>query len=344
MILQLQSLLQRNLIAYYGFIGHDNLGDEAIWQATKILFNQQTLYPVGFTRFGFVNDLLGNKKKDLLILGGGTLIGDNSTDGSNKFRQQYSFLSKNATTKVVFGTGVGSLYGEVIPPQWLKEWKSLLDDCDYIGVRGKQSQAALKVLGVDSEVLGDTACAWAYSERIPVVRKILGVNVGAKRELLPDGKLKNYSKFIESKYSSGWEIEFYVLNPSDYQLTIDFSEICGIANPNIITIFNNTEKYLEKISGTHCFIGTRLHSVILAMCAGVPSIMIGYAPKALDFMESLNVQDFHVAISELTVEKLNHTFEVLLNHSVSLSDLILNNMNEYKNLQESRAKEIYSQL
>lgn len=337
---ELQSLLQSNLIAYYGFTGHENLGDEAIWDATQKVFKEKKVYPIALTRFDIVNKLLGNKKKNLLILGGGTLIGDNTIDGKNKFREQYSFLARNANFKIVFGTGIGSIYNEIIAPRWLVQWKNLLDDCDYIGVRGKQSQLALNVLGVDCEVIGDSACTWAYATRTHVQRKVLGINIGAKRDLLPEDKIGFYSEFITSKFLTGWEIEFYVLNPSDYQLTLDFAKICKINNPILIITYNDTEKYLEKISGVHCFIGTRLHSVILAMCAGVPSIMIGYSPKALDFMESVEQERFHIAVSELTVEKLNELFEIMLINESCLSENILNNLNIYKDLQKLRAKEI----
>jgi len=339
---ELNNILQS--AAYYGFTGFDNLGDEAIWHATKNKFKEINLYPIKRTRFGFVNKLVSIKNKKIIMLGGGTLIGDNKPDGTNPFREQYSLFSKNARYRVAFGTGVGSIYGENMPPLWLTQWKALLEKLDYIGVRGKESQKTLKVLGVGSEVIGDSACAWVYSKRRQVKSKVLGVNIGARRDLLPDDKIKSYSQFVASKYMTGWSIEFYILNPSDYQLTVDFSKSCGISNPNLFPIYNDTEKYLTKVSGTHCFIGTRLHSVILAMCAGVPSIMIGYAPKAHDFMGSVGMECFNILMADLSTDKLNEVFENLLGDTVNISDEILNNLLVFKELQEIRAKQICAKV
>lgn len=341
---ELKCLLQLNSAVYYGFTGSNNLGDEAIWQATEKQFKEVNLYPVKRTRLAFVNQLLSIKNKKLIMLGGGTLIGDNKADGTNLFREEYEFFSKQAGYRVAFGTGVGSIYGEHMPPLWLTQWQGLLDKFDYIGVRGKESQKTLKVLGVDSEVIGDSACTWAYSKRRKITQRILGVNIGARRDLLPEEKMREYAEFVGKKNLTGWDIEFYVLNPSDYQLTVDFAGSCGISNPDLFTIYNDTEKYLTKVSETQCFIGTRLHSVILAMCAGVPSIMIGYAPKAHDFMGSISMERFNISMSDLTGDKLSEIFEVLLGDTVNVSNEILNNLNVYKSLQKLRAKEICSQL
>ncbi|WP_020160199.1 polysaccharide pyruvyl transferase family protein [Methylobacter marinus] len=341
---ELMCLLQRNPCVYYGFIGRNNLGDEAIWHATRILFKEINLHAIKQTRFNLINSLLGNKDKHLTVLGGGTLIGDNKSDGTNPFREQFVWLSKTAGHKIVFGTGVGAIDINGNTPSWLLDWKSLLSDCEYIGVRGEQSKKVLQTIGIESEVIGDSACALALPHRNPVQKKVIGVNVGARTDLLPKEGVATYAEFIGSKYDAGWQVEFYVINPADYALTKNFIHQCGIDHPVIISVYNDTEKYLHRVRETHCFIGTRLHSVILASCAGVPSIMLGYASKSYDFMESIGMEKFNIFISELTIEKLERAFDDLLTDTTGLSNDILSRLVFYKDIQEYKAKQIISNL
>jgi len=341
---EIKAIATRSPSIYYGFTGHENLGDEAIWQATDQQFRALALTKIRVTRFDFINQLLGKKHKKLMMLGGGTLIGDNAPNGANMFREQYALFSQHAKTKVAFGTGVGSIGEAAAAPAWLKQWHSLLTGFDYIGVRGMQSKEALATLGIDAEVIGDSACSWAVNKRQASKRQVMGVNIGAKKELLPSDKMAEYAQFIKNKGKEGWAVEFYIVNPSDESMTKAFAASCELSNVSFINIYSDTALYLQKVSSVEFFIGTRLHSVILAMCAGVPSIMLGYAPKAHDFMQSIEMDGFNLEVSLLTSEKLEQLSNELLSRKQDLSIDILARIGYYKDLQTERAKQIISNL
>jgi colanic acid/amylovoran biosynthesis protein len=59
------------------------------------------------------------------------------------------------------------------------------------------------------------------------------------------------------------------------------------------------------------FIGTRMHSVILALNAGVPALAIGYLHKTRGVLDELGLSDYCYDIEMLTAETLIAGFERL---------------------------------
>ena len=57
------------------------------------------------------------------------------------------------------------------------------------------------------------------------------------------------------------------------------------------------------------FIGEKLHSVVLALCTYTPSIMISYAPKCDDFMESVNLHEYTIRTDQLDIERTLYMIE-----------------------------------
>ncbi len=124
-----------------GWVGKDNLGDEAMLDATR------DLLPWGEI------DVRG-EAKDLLLLGGGTLINRN---------QYLKWLTERDSPRIeraVYGTGVASpgFWGLTEDPS---EWLRWLGTCAYVGVRGPRSAETLQGWGYkgEFEVCGDPALA-----------------------------------------------------------------------------------------------------------------------------------------------------------------------------------------
>jgi len=94
----------------------------------------------------------------------------------------------------------------------------------------------------------------------------------------------------------------------------------------------------------NAFVGIKLHSVILSMCAGVPSIMIEYAPKCRDFMASVDLEDFCLDVDSVDAEVLGATFEQLSSTSIATSRQIVERMNHYRDVQLKQAAMIKSTI
>ena len=56
---------------------------------------------------------------------------------------------------------------------------------------------------------------------------------------------------------------------------------------------------IEALSECDVFVGMKLHSQILAICAGVPTLAIEYQPKTVDFMSSIGGESETVRLDGL---------------------------------------------
>jgi len=88
------------------------------------------------------------------------------------------------------------------------------------------------------------------------------------------------------------------------------------------------------------FIGLKLHSVILATCAFVPSIMLEYQPKCLDYMLSINQRENCYRTDKLYAHKITESLMELSNKRDYYSVKLRKSINELKGKQNMYAEEI----
>jgi polysaccharide pyruvyl transferase WcaK-like protein len=334
--------------AYSGFVGTHNLGDEVLWHAISDAF--QPLKLVYYLQPGnnLLRTLTDSKHHIFSVLGGGTLIGPNLQDGSNPFRENFQNVLTRSDDAVVFGTGVDSISSSESGKSWLWDWKSLLDRCSYIGVRGPDSVQALASIGLDKvDLLGDPACLFAQNGGYWSPRgKSLGVNVGISYPFGNEREkflLKQLKLFIKNRIIDNWSIDLFVVCSRDLVVAKEIASEFGTSKIRINPIFDQAYPYLEKVRSVDLFVGMKLHSVILALCAGVPSIMIEYSPKCRDFMKSIDIENFSIKITDCYCENLEELMNDLLAGRDNLSVKITDQMNAYRNKQLNKAKEIVLQ-
>ena len=53
---------------------------------------------------------------------------------------------------------------------------------------------------------------------------------------------------------------------------------------SICAEYHDASRMITALSECDVFVGMKLHSQILAICAGVPTLAIEYQPKTVDFM------------------------------------------------------------
>lgn len=71
------------------------------------------------------------------------------------------------------------------------------------------------------------------------------------------------------------------------------------------------KSYLDSIRECDVFVGEKLHSVVLASAVFVPSIMLEYRPKCLDFQLSLGRGEYNIRIDKLEAADLVDRLEQL---------------------------------
>lgn len=283
-----------NRLAYVGWLGHRNLGDEAMFDAVKGRLNvcpwwtsslRQRLYKkiVGLPRY-----FSG------VVLGGGTVILGNGED----FRDALQ-IEKPAWT---IGTGVQDKafwdnysrpWGGGIPT---REWVDLLLRCERITVRGPRSKKILDSLGLPSEVVGDPAILLMKESFTPVSsNKVLGINLGSSNGFLWG---ENDRKTADCMISAGkvlqregWLIQLYSVNPMDEEIVGYAAKELGLSNQQIGSYYYDAKKFMKDVSSCRVFLSFRLHAGILALASNVPLIAVEYQPKVADFMESVNSSD-----------------------------------------------------
>jgi polysaccharide pyruvyl transferase WcaK-like protein len=123
-------------------------------------------------------------------------------------------------------------------------------------------------------------------------------------------------------------------------MTEQVARIGKIANPVIHCEYLDPDRYMARVSKMEAFIGLKLHSVILAMCAHVPSIMLEYRPKGLDFMASLGLERFNVRTSDVEPKALLELLSDLVGRGDHWSQTIQQEVAKYKRLQETRARQL----
>jgi polysaccharide pyruvyl transferase WcaK-like protein len=293
---------RRAPLAYVGgWLGKQNLGDEALLVAYRLLF----------PGFNFVPYDGGRATREMVkhlprmragMLGGGTLIGQKPI----WLTIPRSFL-KLRRHLVVFGTGVEE------PSFWkgettLDEWKQLLDLCGFIGVRGPRSAELLRDIGLSQvEVVGDPVLTFAAKEinRKPIPQTV-GINFGTSDGAVwgDEGRIREeLVAFAKLAKAAGWQVEWFVVWPKDMDVTRQAAEASGTAE-HIHLICEDHEDFIRETRRLTAFVGMKLHATVLATCALTPSIMLEYRPKCRDYMDSIGQGQFTFKTSEFSAGEL----------------------------------------
>lgn len=295
-------------VAYVGgFFGHDNLGDEALFDAMQSLFNRCSL--LKYPRKPWLARIASVLPRvHCAILGGGTLI-----NHLESWRRLAERCFEIFPASFVFGTGVAHPEFWSSQPGWkdtLKQWKAILGKCSYIGVRGPLSAQLLTGAGLsDVEVIGDPVLAFAM-DRPPDdgshIPDSLGLNIGQASGRLwgsEDRILQEYISLAKTAKKAGWRVKWFVVYPPDLEITRKAAELSGTGD-EIHRIYSDVARYLALVRPLSAFVGMKLHATALAACAYVPSVMLEYRPKCRDFMQSIGQGELTIRTDRVKAEQV----------------------------------------
>lgn len=313
-----------------GYPNIKNVGDVALYNAFEKLFPAFTL--IHFTGGKLERTLYSLiKRKHPQVLAGGTLINHMCLRETSEAYQIWGSF-------YVFGTGVAqSSYWskkQGYKPQ-LQEWVELLKDSPYIGVRGHLSYDELKSQGVNVDIFGDPVLSLAQLTPRENYRKRIGLNVGRSLGFVQGGEENLKQKFIDlanTLKAQGYIITWFVVCEDDMDIT---REIAQLTKTNrILNIYKDYRDYYSYCNEIDLFIGTKLHAVCLAMCTGVPSIMIEYRPKCRDFMLSIKQERFSIAADQFDLDKVNSCIQEVETNYKEISKSLCEEISLVKNRQK----------
>ncbi|HEX6946843.1 MAG TPA: glycosyltransferase [Acidimicrobiia bacterium] len=283
-----EEAVERPGIRYVGWVGKDNLGDEAMLQAvTRIM------------PWGEVSTR--GEATDLLLLGGGTLINRN---------QYLGWLAERDSPRIeraVFGTGVAS------PSYWgitedIEEWKRWLDTCCYVGVRGPRSAQTLTDWGYTGEVeiCGDPALALRRPDIGVEEGSVLIAPVWTGGELWGESDQKVCEELAAATaafLSEGRKVTLLSCHPTDDRPILMIREMAG-PGTHYFCGYEDVDESMRAIASAAVVIGERLHACVLAAAAGRPFVALEYRPKVRDFAASVEMEGFVLRTDEVDGPRL----------------------------------------
>ncbi len=298
-------------LCYLGWVGGANLGDQALFNVIQSYLEPEIL----FHYVPSMNEIkalqLINKKRRVfkaVCLGGGTLI------GRRIYLDMLKGFMASESKFFSFGSGVQDpLFWEQYLGHKLNliEWKDVLSRFIDISVRGPNSIRILKDYDITNAVLIGDPCLGFSPDRIPnhADKMVLGVNIGG----ISTGEYwgRSYSKLIKIIVTGlkrvaedGWMFRFFSVFPPDDIVHKEIISSIGAESVLQNTIYNDAHTFVSDVSECSAFMGTKLHSTILAYASYVPVISLEYRPKCRDFMESVNRQGYNIRTDMLSSEWL----------------------------------------
>jgi len=287
---------------YSGWLGRGNVGDEAVYRAIVGLMGGLPL--VDDERqppeIGLHRRVLRGGGADLYLLGGGTVIGPVG------FRQRLARAVERRIPAVVFGAGVRDPEfwgGHGARPQ-LPRWAPLLGRCRRVGVRGPRSAALLGEAGFDdAEVIGDPALSFVTAS-LPRRTGRVVINLGSHDPIrgTPGELLAAVATTARVLRDGGAELRLVALHSRDREPLRRLATRLGGAP--LWCAPADLDGTVAQLADSDLVIGQRLHSVVLAMAAGVPAISLAYNPKCDDFMASFDVPELALPTDRLTADAL----------------------------------------
>lgn len=271
-------------ITYVGWVGHHNIGDEALYLVNTKLFNQYNLVPS-----------LKEKYSNITLFGGGTLFPRyTQVIHPNKYNYAFGVGIKNPS----FWGPFDSYTREMIKRHRFR----------FLGVRGNISKRLLKTLDIESKVVGDPCLLLEPSSSPKKNNRLIGINVGTT----PDGiwgdserLLKELIDFCVQLKLDGYRPVLIPFWTDDLAYVTRLSEAADV---EIFSDWKNVQQVLDFISTCYVLVGQKLHSVVFSAATLTPFICLEYRPKCLDFTESVGFDDYTIRTDDVTSLKLMNMF------------------------------------
>ncbi len=333
----------RKHVCYIGWLGHGNLGDEAIFKGLQSISKHSNFEQFSGDKIEKLLakfKLSGSSFFSSALLGGGTLI-------NPKFLHSVKTMLDTKVPISALGTGVGSTgFGDDYFVN-IDEWKEPLSQFQYIGVRGPLSLSALNTLGIQNvEIIGDLGLSLAKQDVIKCNNsRSFAINVTfplvALREKPPPRYLATLVAVIKDLSKDGWRPVPIAMSVKDVK---PIQELLFRAHGKKVhvPIAYHHDNFFELIKPCKFAITVRLHAAVLSCCAGVPPLVIGYREKCSDFMASLQLEEWCLDLFSAELKDINAALHKLIDSTPTLREEILQKANYWRDKQVRCVRDVLS--
>ena len=305
-------------LAYVGWVGFGNLGDDAIAEAVlPPLAPDEVVYaahgPADLRR------VLGRGAGQRhLLLGGGTAIGRrnwrlviNAAGTVQAWRRPWFMIGAGVEDPGFGGRNSFSGAGE------LAKWRRTLRRFDRVTVRGPRSAELLAGVGVEAAVVGDPALLLRPDNpRCPVGATgtgTVGFALGFGDDLWGGAQqrvLDAVTGAAREHVHHGGTVRLLVMNDDDSAAARHVAEAVpeGAATAHRV---HTSAEFFAALAGCDTLVSQRLHGAVLAAAANVPVIGLEYQPKCRDFMASIAQDDLCLRCDTVTAAALTDALRLV---------------------------------
>lgn len=274
------------------------------------------------------------KQTDFLVIGGGNAIFDSSpaTLSAQRFDQVVSLAKKHQVPIVVSSIGIGPFSTE-------KQEQAAIDTlkkCDYVTFRDRRSldylrntQHSAAYASVDPVFLLPAKLPFEQLKTQKGSQQRIGICVIDYR--ITGCSYKVYQRYLEEmrkliQQLSGFKREIILFSSEvqDYEtieaLYSDFQK-----DPQVDVVFiKDKEDLLDLYQTLNVVVGTRMHSMIVAVSQYVPIIGLSWQQKVVEMFKNLGLEKDVLMIEDLAAERDNIAEKVeekLLNNAQEMNQM-----------------------
>jgi hypothetical protein len=290
------------VVAYLGWHGRGNIGDDAIYDAVRSQLGGARFVDMPLLAQERIRSLTTgldrSVRRGVQVMGGGTLVGRRAwrrwvNRGSALTRRNGSYAIGVGVEDPVFG-GRASGSGN----DELKRWAPILAEFRIVSVRGPRSAELLADIGLDVQVSGDPALVLPRPDVAPV-DGLIGLNLGFGDDLWghdPAVLAGEMAAAVRELSSRGLRFVGILMNPSDRRWTQTALE--GVDAEIVAPV--DAADAARELARCSVAIVSRLHAGILASLSETPVVSLEYQPKCRDFALSIDDERSLIRTDQLT--------------------------------------------
>lgn len=291
------------LVAYLGWHGRGNLGDDAIYDAVRSQLPGAAFLDLPVRSREMICAVAAGSDRPLRgstvqVLGGGTLVGRRAwrravNRGRMLTKSKGSYAIGVGVEDPIFkGRASGSGRSE------LKRWAPILSEFQTVSVRGPRSAELLADIGLNVEVSGDPALLLPRPDVVPE-EGLIGVNIGFGDDLWghdPATLAGEISVAMKQLSAHGYRFVGILMNSQDKRWT----QVALSGIPADIVLPADADGAARELARCSAAIVTRLHAGILAALSDTPVVSLEYQPKCRDFALSIDDERSLIRTDELS--------------------------------------------
>jgi polysaccharide pyruvyl transferase WcaK-like protein len=303
-------------VAYIGWVGEGNLGDDLIYEIHKQTLQMLLLpMPLYHTHFGLQAAKLGRYLPEypVVLLGGGTTIGRNE---AKYILEALDEKLSSSTRFVMSGMGVEDpdFVGmrSYVTRDSIRAWRTLLSRFDEVLVRGPRSLELLADEGIPARIIGDPVLMY-NPVAPPSVEGHIAVNLCNPEDSWGGSLAASHAAVvtvIKELVARGWKANFVAMADSD--ILPCQAAASQVGNAATVIRASTYDAFLGAVGGSYVFVGERLHSLVCAASMGIPSIGIEYRPKVRDFQQSIGMGSYSLRSDEVSRDSLQDKLDGLI--------------------------------